>query len=52
MSDASVYRQLRSHLAYLRLTAISEVLAAELERAQHDTLSPTALLERLFAIEV
>jgi DNA replication protein DnaC len=52
MSEASVYQQLRSHLAYLRLTAISEVVAAELERAQQEKRSHTALLERLFAIEV
>jgi DNA replication protein DnaC len=32
MSEASVYQQLRSHLAYLRLGALAEQLAAELER--------------------
>jgi len=52
MSEASVYQQLRSHLAYLRLTAIGEVVTAELERAQQEQLSHTVLLERLFAIEV
>src|SRR6266511_2179943 len=52
MRETSIYQHLRSHLAYLRLTAISEVLTAELERAQQEQLSATALLERLFALEV
>jgi hypothetical protein len=45
-------QQLRSHLASLRRAAMSEVLTAELERAQQERLIHTALLERLFAIEV
>jgi DNA replication protein DnaC len=52
MSDASVYQQLRAHLAYLRLTAIAEALATELDRATKEALSPTAFLERLFGLEV
>jgi hypothetical protein len=43
MSKASVYQQLWGHLAYLRLAASGEVLTAELERAQQEQLSHTAL---------
>ena len=35
MSDR-VYQQLREHLAYLRLSAVSEQLAAALEQAERD----------------
>ena len=52
MSEASVYQQLRSHLAYLRLGAVAEQLAAELEHAQQEKPSYTRLLERLFRLEV
>ena len=52
MSEVSTYQRLRGHLAYLRLSAIGEVLTAELERAQQEQLNHTALLERLLAIEV
>src|SRR5262245_14490426 len=52
MSDPSTNQQLRSHLAYLRLTALAEGLPAELERAATEQLTATALLERLLGIEV
>ncbi len=52
MSDASVYQQLRGHLAELRLTAAAEALPAELDRAAAGNLSHTAFLERLLAVEV
>jgi len=46
------YQQLRSHLAYLKLTAAAEGLPAELAHARDNDLSHTALLERLFGLEV
>ena len=52
MSEASIYQQLRSHLAYLRLSAAAEALPGELERAARDELGHTAFLERLLALEV
>ena len=52
MSEQSLYQQLRSHLAYLRLTAAAEALPAALEAATKDKLGHTAFLERLLAIEV
>jgi DNA replication protein DnaC len=52
MSESSLYQQLRSHLAYLRLPAIAEALPGHLERAQQKKLSLTALLEDLFRVEV
>ena len=52
MSEASVYQQLRSHLAYLRLGALAEQLAAELEQAQREKPTYTRLLERLLRLEV
>jgi DNA replication protein DnaC len=52
VSDASVYQQLRGHLAELRLTAAAEALPAELDRASAAGLSHTAFLERLLAVEV
>jgi DNA replication protein DnaC len=48
----SVYQQLRSHLAYLRLGAAAEALPAELDRAREEDLSHSAFLERLLNIEV
>jgi DNA replication protein DnaC len=48
----SVYQQLRSHLAYLRLGAAAEALPAELDRARSEDLSHSAFLERLLNIEV
>ncbi len=52
MSDDSIYQQLRSHLAYLRLGAAAEALPAELEDAAKAKLGHTAFLERLLDIEV
>ena len=52
MKEQGVYQQLRSHLAYLRLTAASEQLAPALEQAERGKLSHTRFLERLLAVEV
>ncbi len=52
MSQASIYQQLRGHLAYLKLAAAAEALPGELEHANTAELSHTAFLERLLAIEV
>jgi len=53
MSAASDYQRLRSHLAFLRLSAAAEALPGLLEEAVRDkALSPTELLERLLAVEV
>jgi len=52
MSEASIYQQLRGHLATLRLAAAAEALPSVLEQARTEKLGPTALLERLLAIEV
>jgi DNA replication protein DnaC len=52
VTESSVYQQLRSHLAALRLQAAAEALPAELERARASQLSHTAFLERLLALEV
>ena len=52
MSDDSIYQQLRSHLAYLRLTAAAEALPGELEHTSTSKLGHTAFLERLLNIEV
>jgi DNA replication protein DnaC len=52
VSESSVYQQLRSHLAELRLTAAAETLPAQLDHARDASLSHTAFLERLLAAEV
>jgi DNA replication protein DnaC len=52
VSEASVYQQLRGHLAELRLTAAAEALPGELDHAAASNASHTAFLERLLAIEV
>jgi DNA replication protein DnaC len=52
MSEASLYQQLRGHLATLRLAAAAEALPGVLEAARSETLGHTAFLERLLAIEV
>jgi hypothetical protein len=52
VTEQSVYQQLRSHLAYLRLGAAAEQLAAALEDAQKRKPSYTNFLERLLAVEV
>jgi DNA replication protein DnaC len=52
MREQGVYQQLRSHLAYLRLSAAAEQLPAALEQAEKAKLSHTRFLERLLAAEV
>jgi DNA replication protein DnaC len=52
MSEQSVYQELRSHLAYLRLAAVAEQLAPQLEQAEREKPSYTRFLERLLALEV
>jgi DNA replication protein DnaC len=52
MSEASLYQELRSHLAYLRLGAAAEQLAAALEQAEREQPSYTRFLERLLHSEV
>jgi DNA replication protein DnaC len=52
MTAASTYQALRSHLAYLKLTAAAEALATELDHAAKTDMSHTAFLERLLGIEV
>ena len=49
---ASVYQQLRSHLAELKLYAAAEALPGLLDQTGAEGLSVTAALERLLAIEV
>ena len=49
---ASVYQQLRGHLATLRLHDAAEALPGVLDTATAEGLSLTAALERLLAIEV
>ena len=52
MSDDSIYQQLRSHLAYLRLTAAAEALPGELDHAMKNKLGHSAFLHRLLDVEV
>jgi len=52
VSESSLYQQLRTHLAELRLTAAAEALPAQLDHARDASLSHTAFLERLLAAEV
>jgi DNA replication protein DnaC len=51
MSDR-VYQQLRSHLAYLKLTATAEQLAVHLDQAQKTKPSYTKFLHDLLDVEV
>jgi DNA replication protein DnaC len=51
MSDR-VYQQLREHLAYLKLSAVAEQLAADLEAAERDKPSYTRFLHDLLDVEV
>jgi DNA replication protein DnaC len=51
-AQASLYQQLRSHLATLKLYDAAEHLPAVLDAATAEGLTPTATLERLFSIEV
>ncbi len=52
MNEASTYQALRGHLAALKLGAAAEALPGLLDAARGEGLSPTVLLERLFALEV
>ncbi len=52
MSAHSAYQQLRSHLAYLKLSAAAEQLAPALEAAERDKPSYTCFLSDLLAVEV
>src|SRR5207244_2470551 len=49
---ASLYQQLRAHLAVLKLHDAAEALPGVLDAAAAEQLSMTAALERLLAIEV
>ena len=49
---ASCYQQLRSHLAELKLHDAAQALPAVLDQASAESLSVTAALERLLAVEV
>jgi DNA replication protein DnaC len=51
-AQASLYQQLRSHLATLKLVDAAEHLPTVLDQATAEHLSVTATLERLLAIEV
>ncbi len=51
-AQASLYQQLRGHLATLKLHDAAEALPGVLDQATADGLTLTATLERLFAIEV
>jgi DNA replication protein DnaC len=52
MSESSDYQKLRGHLAFLRMTAAAEALPAELDHAGKTSLSHSAFLQRLLAVEV
>jgi DNA replication protein DnaC len=52
MSEASEYQKLRSHLAFLRMTAAAEALPAELDHAGKAKLTHQGFLERLLGVEV
>src|SRR5665811_1242612 len=52
MSKDSVYQQLRSHLAYLKLGAAAEALPDRLEAARTDKMGHTEFLEALLRVEV
>ena len=51
-AQASLYQQLRGHLAALKLHTAAEHLPAVLDRAAAEKLSLTAALEHLLALEV
>jgi len=52
MNERSDYQKLRSHLAFLRMTAAAEALPALLDEATKARLSHSAFLEALLAVEV
>jgi len=49
--EAALYQRLREHLAYLRLPDAAAALPGVLDDARTRSLSPTATLERLLAVE-
>ena len=52
MSESSTYQQIRSHLAYLRLSAAAEALPGELDHARQHKLGHSEFLARLLEVEV
>jgi DNA replication protein DnaC len=52
VSRDSIYQQLRSHLAYLNLTAAAEALPGALDQATKAKQSHTTFLEQLLRVEV
>jgi DNA replication protein DnaC len=52
VSEPSAYQEIRSHLAYLRLTAAAEALPGELEHAREADLGHSEFLRRLLEVEV
>jgi DNA replication protein DnaC len=52
MSSDTLYQQLRSHLAYLKLGAAADALAPALELAERDKPGYTQFLHDLLALEV
>lgn len=52
MSRDSLYQQLRSHLAYLKLSAAAEALPGLLDKARTDKQGHTEFLEALLRVEV
>ncbi len=48
----SLYQQLRSHLAYLKLSAAAEALPVQIDAARDTAISHTEFLEALLHIEV
>jgi DNA replication protein DnaC len=52
MSQDTLYQQVRSDLAYLKLTAAAEALPAELDTAMKTKATHTEFLHRLLTIEV
>jgi DNA replication protein DnaC len=52
MTGDSAYQQIRSQLAYLRLTAAAQALPAELDKAMKAKLGHSAFLANLLNIEV
>jgi DNA replication protein DnaC len=52
MTETTMYQEVRSHLAYLKLDTAAGALAAELDHATKKQLSHTAFLQRLLDVEV
>jgi DNA replication protein DnaC len=51
-AEATSYQRLREHVAYLKLTTAAEYLSRELDRAHHEQLTATQVLENLLQLEV